>query len=203
MTSKPYRFTTHWQVEGTAEEMIDLLTQLAEWPRWWPAVHRKATALTPGDENGNGRVATLYSSGWLPYPFRWNSRLIEVNAPHDFTITVWGDFLGKSHWTLEPEKTWVNITHEWQGELSHALLRYLASPLQPLFESNYHWAMRQGERSLRLEMARRRANTQDEISRIPDTPTPPSYKPFILGVIALSSLLFLSSYLIRRNSVKG
>jgi hypothetical protein len=37
------------------------------------------------------------------------------------------------------------------------LLRYLSFVFKPLFAANHRWAMAQGERSLRAEMARRRS----------------------------------------------
>jgi hypothetical protein len=65
-----YHFITHWQVEGTAEEVSDILGDVASLARWWPSVYLDVHILDPGDERGVGKVVSLYTKGWLPYTLR-------------------------------------------------------------------------------------------------------------------------------------
>ena len=51
----------------------------------------------------------------------------------------------------------VDITYDWRLRAEKPLLRNLSFLLKPLFEANHRWAMAQGEESLKLELARRRA----------------------------------------------
>ena len=53
----------------------------------------------------------------------------------------------------------MDVTYDWRLRAEKPLLRSLSFLLKPLFEANHRWAMAQGEESLRLELARRRATT--------------------------------------------
>jgi hypothetical protein len=44
--------------------------------------------------------------------------------------------------------------------------------LRPIFAANHRWAMARGEESLRLELARRHAKSDEERARIPVPPQP-------------------------------
>jgi hypothetical protein len=66
----------------------------------------------------------------------------------------------------------------------------LSPLLKPIFAANHHWAMRMGETSLKLELARRRAPTLEERGRIPPPPAPTGASTFLLtlGGVALLAL---------------
>jgi len=51
----------------------------------------------------------------------------------------------------------VNITYDWKIRADKALLRYLSFLLKPVFAMNHRWAMAQGEKSLCVELSRRRS----------------------------------------------
>ena len=63
--------------------------------------------------------------------------------------------------------------------------------LRPLFAANHHWAMRKGEESLRLELARRRAATPAERDQIPPPPGPTTAAAFALPATAICGAVFL------------
>jgi len=53
--SNDYHFATHWTVNGTCEEVSDLLANPLDLPRWWSAVYLKVDELRPpepGDWGG-------------------------------------------------------------------------------------------------------------------------------------------------------
>jgi hypothetical protein len=157
----------------------------AELSRWWPAVYLDARELDPGDENGLGYVTELHSKGWLPYTVRWRSEAVEVRHPHGFTIEATGDFVGRGAWTFAQDGDWVEMTYDWRITADRPLLRRGALLLRPLYAFNHRWAMRRGEESLKLELARRRAATPEERTRIPAPPGPTTTSPIpLLGAVA-------------------
>jgi len=88
---------------------------------------------------------------------RWQFRVTETNYPHGFALEAWGDFVGSGRWQFEPDGSWVNVMYDWRIRADKPILRYLSFLLKPLFAANHRWAMAQGEKSLRAELARRRA----------------------------------------------
>jgi hypothetical protein len=162
-----YHFITHWRVKGTVEEVADILNDATDLVRWWPSVYLDVQEVEAGDEKGIGRLISLYTKGWLPYTLRWQFRVTESNYPHGFTLEAWGDFVGRGIWTLEQEGEWAKISYDWKIRADKPLLSRLSFLLKPIFAANHHWAMRKGEESLKLELARRQAQTPAERQRIP------------------------------------
>ena len=66
MTTNEYHFITHWNIKGTIEEIAEVLGQPTDLPRWWPSVYLTVMEKEPGDQNGIGKVVSLYTKGWLP-----------------------------------------------------------------------------------------------------------------------------------------
>jgi len=156
-----YHFITHWQVQGTCEEVSDILADAEDLPRWWPAVYLDVSELEPGDENGVGKRVDLFTKGWLPYTLRWQFTVTENNYPHGFVLEAEGDFVGRGIWELEQDSDLVNITYDWKIQAKKPLLRRLTWLLRPAFSANHRWAMRKGLESLQLELARRHAQTSE------------------------------------------
>jgi hypothetical protein len=155
MASNDYHFITHWRVQSTVEEVADILSDAPDLARWWPSVYLEVKELEPGDENGVGKVVALYTKGWLPYRLRWQFRVTESDYPHSFAIEAWGDFEGRGVWTFVQDGDWVDITYDWRIRAEKPLLRTLSFLMKPIFSANHHWAMTQGEASLKRELVRR------------------------------------------------
>ena len=100
MANNEYQFTQRWRVQGTVEEVADVLGNATDLVRWWPSVYLDVRQLEPGDERGIGRVIDLYTKGWLPYTLRWQFRVTQSRYPYGFVIEAWGDFVGRGFWTL-------------------------------------------------------------------------------------------------------
>jgi hypothetical protein len=152
-----YHFVTHWQLEGTAEEVYGIIEDVESLVRWWPSVYLEVKVLEPGNQQGVGKVASLVTKGWLPYTLRWNLRVTDARRPDTSTLEAWGDFVGRGIWTFEPAGPMVNVTYDWKIRADKALLRYLSFLIKPIFSANHRWAMARGEESLKLELRRRRA----------------------------------------------
>jgi hypothetical protein len=159
MASNDYQFVTRWRVEGTLEEVSDVLRDPLGMVRWWPSFFRDAKKLVPGDENALGSVVEYIATGWLPYSLRWALKVVESNLPHGWTVEASGDLIGRGIWTLEQDGGWVNATYDWRVVADKPLLRYLSFALRPIFAANHDWVMSRGEESLILDLARRRAKT--------------------------------------------
>lgn len=180
MTSNDYHFITHWRVQGSIEEIMQILGDGPGLVRWWPSVYLDVKQLEPGDKNGVGKVISLYTKGWLPYTLRWQFRITESNYPYGFTLKAWGDFIGRGIWTLAQDGEWANVTYDWKLGAEKPLLKYFSLIMKPIFSANHHWAMARGEESLSLELARRQAKTPEERARI-SAPPGPTFAAFSKG----------------------
>lgn len=192
-----YHFITHWRVEGCVKEVMEVLANAQELPRWWPSVYLDVQELDCGDKCGIGKVVSLYTKGWLPYTLRWQFCVTEVSE-HGFSLQAWGDFVGRGIWTFEQDGSWVNITYDWKIQAEKPLLRLLSPVLKPIFTANHMWAMQCGEESLRLEMARRCAKTPAERERVPAPPQPTTTSsfPLLLGFSTMLAAIYIAKNLI-------
>jgi hypothetical protein len=181
MASNEYVFVTHWRFTGQVEEVASILADAEGLRRWWPAVYLDVQELKPGDERGVGREAALHTKGWLPYTLRWSFRITDVRYPHGFSLQAWGDFVGTGDWTFSQDGDFVDVTYAWRIRAEKPLLRRFSFLLKPIFEANHRWAMRVGEESLRLELARRHA-PPDQQALLPPPPAPTSARPLALAL---------------------
>ena len=199
MASNDYHFMTHWRVESSLEEIYEIIGDGPGLVRWWPSVYLEVEQIQPGDERGVGRVIALYTKGWLPYTLRWQFRVVEDRSPYGFTLEAWGDFAGRGIWTFEQDGPWVNITYDWKIQADKPLLRYFSFVLKPVFSANHRWAMKKGEESLKLELARRRSRTPEELARIPAPPLPTTTSPVPLLLGTGGLLALLAGYVVWRS----
>jgi hypothetical protein len=172
MPTNEYHFITRWRVEGTLEEVSDIIEDVEALPRWWPSVYLEVEVIEPGDPQGVGKLVGLCTKGWLPYTLRWQFRVTQSRYPHGSTLEALGDFLGRGIWTFEPDGPFVNITFDWKIRAAKPILRQLSFLFKPVFAANHRWAMSRGEESLKLELARRRTRTPEEAASLPPPPGP-------------------------------
>ena len=172
MSAPGYTFVTRWRVEGTCGEVADLIGDPLLLPRWWPSVYLSVEELSPPGPGGVGRRVRLRTKGWLPYTLGWELVVVESSYPHGFRLEASGDLVGRGVWTFRQDGPDVAIEYDWRVDLEKAWLRRLSPLLRPLLEANHRWAMAQGEQSLVLELARRRATTPEAQAAIPPPPGP-------------------------------
>ncbi len=197
MAANDYHFTTYWSVAGTIQEVVDVLANAADLPRWWPSVYMDVQELEPGDEQGIGKVVRLYTRGWLPYTLRWQLCVTEV-GPDGFSIDASGDFDGRGVWTFMQRGPVADIVYDWRIRADKPLLRRLSWLMKPIFEANHRWAMVQGETSLKRELARRRAIAAGEPESIVPPRSPIAKWPILLAGIVI--MLGIAYALARRNT---
>jgi hypothetical protein len=191
MGAPEYRLVSEWRVLGTVEEVADVLEDVQELSRWWPSVYLDVEELEPGDERGVGRRARLHTKGWLPYTLDWELCVAESRHPHGFSIEAKGDLAGRGVWTFEQAGAWTLVTYAWQVRAEKPLLRLLSPWLRLVFAANHRWAMRMGEKSLALEISRRRAATAAERAKVPPPPAPAPTGPFLLAAGAAAAAAYL------------
>jgi hypothetical protein len=196
--SNQYAFLTRWRVAGTCGEVADVLADPLELPRWWPSVYLGVEELRPPDESGLGGRVRLHTKGWLPYTLTWEFVLVENRYPYGFVLVASGDFDGRGVWTMAQDGDFVDITYDWRLSAEKPLLRRLSFLMKPLFEANHRWAMAQGERSLILELARRRATSDATRASVPPPPGPVTYAgaALVAGAVAIGATL---GYLMLRS----
>jgi len=176
-----YHFVDRWRVEGDVKEVADILEDALALPRWWGSVYFDVKQLEPGDKDGIGKLISLHAGGWLPYTLRINFRTVESRYPQGFSMDATGDLEGRGIWTFAQDGPFVNITYDWTIRANKPIVEKLSFLLKPIFRSNHNWTMKRGEESLKLELLRRRARSDEQLARIPPGP-PPSAVVRLLGL---------------------
>lgn len=162
MPANEYHFISRWKVEGTVQEVADILKESEGLVRWWPSVYLDVKVVERGDGRGIGKVVRLHTKGWLPYTLRWQFQVTESRYPYGFSLRASGDFDGEGIWSFEQEGKWVNITYDWRIRAEKHLLKALSFLLKPLFSANHRWAMARGEEGLKRELERVRSSKQSQ-----------------------------------------
>jgi hypothetical protein len=184
MAATEYHFIDRWRVRGGVEEVAAIIGDAPDWARWWASTYREVTVTTHGDERRVGQEGDVRAAAWLPYGIRFHYRITESWHPRGFALDATGDLTGRGVWTFEEVDGFTLATFDWRVRTDKPLLRHLSWLLKPLFRSNHAWTMRQGERSLELELARRRAATAEAAALIPPPPGPFRWRPIVLAGLA-------------------
>lgn len=157
MAANSYEFQTTWHFKASVAEVAAILEDVDHLSTWWPSVYLEVRVLEEGEKSGVGKRVALFTKGWLPYTLRWNFTVVESNSPYGFRIKADGDFVGEGVWTLmEKEGDEAEVVFDWTIHADKPLLRAFSFILKPMFSANHRWAMEQGEKSLNLELLRRR-----------------------------------------------
>ncbi len=155
MPSADYRFVTRWRVPGTPQLIYDMLSDTEDVARWWPALYHRVTVTDPGVPHGPGKTVDVESKGFLPYTLKWSFRVTEVDEPNGYALEAWGELIGTGRWTFRADGEWTDVTYDWNVRAAKPLLRYLSPILRPFFSANHNYVMRQGEKGLRAELAKK------------------------------------------------
>src|SRR4051812_42830198 len=126
MSTNEYHFIDRWRVEGTVEEVSEILEDAPGLSRWWSSVYLSVEELEAGGEGGVGKLISLRARGWLPYTLRLKFRTVASRSPHGFTMEATGDLEGRGEWTFEQDGDAVNITYDWRIKANKAVIRKLS-----------------------------------------------------------------------------
>jgi uncharacterized protein YndB with AHSA1/START domain len=155
MKTRQFQLASRWRVQGSVDEVYQILSEPEAFVRWWPAVYLQVSELTSGDDDGVGRVISLHTKGWLPYTLTWQARVLEVDKPQRIVIEAQGDLHGHGEWRFTQDGDWVDIEYDWTVITTKPWMIYLMPLLKPVFTANHRWAMKQGEAGLRRELMER------------------------------------------------
>ena len=172
MAKNDYHFVDRWRVEGDVNEVADILEDAESLPRWWGSVYFDVKVIEPGGEHGIGKLIGLRAGGWLPYTLRINFRTTESRYPRGFSMDATGDLEGRGIWIFEQDGPFVNVTYDWTIRANKPIVEKLSFLLKPIFRANHNWTMNRGQESLKLELLRRRAQTEEERGQVPEPPRP-------------------------------
>jgi hypothetical protein len=172
MPTNDYHFVDRWRVEGDIKEVADILEDAMSLPRWWGSVYFAVDEIKPGGEHGIGKVIRLRAGGWLPYTLSIDFRTTESNYPNGFSMDATGDLEGRGIWTFAQDGKFVDVTYDWTIRANKPIVEKLSFLLKPIFRSNHNWTMNRGQESLKLELLRRRAKSDEDRDLIPPPPKP-------------------------------
>lgn len=196
MSAQRHTFT--WKIDGTSlDELCAVLADVENYARWWPAAFVASYEVEAGDDAERGRVVAVESKGFLPSVYRWSLRTLEVQRPERLRFETFGDLEGSASWTLSTEGSTTVATWTWEGEVHRPVARAFAS----VFTRDQAWAFARGEQSVALELARRRARSDDARAKVdaPPGPTTRSPLPFTLGLSGLVGIIAGAVVLIARR----
>jgi hypothetical protein len=199
MPANAYHFVSRWRVEGTVEEVADILDDAQSLGEWWGSVYSNVRITDSGDSTGLGKSFRLNGKGWLPYTLDLTFHKTEERYPNGFAVAVSGDLNGNGEWTLEQDAESVNVTFDWTVSADKPVLRWFSPAFRPVFASNHRWTMRQGEESLKLELLRRRASSEAERALIPPPPEPFAMSPIAVAVPAGAVAVLLAAIFLGRH----
>lgn len=195
---REHEFSCTWKIDGTdPDELCSVLAEVEQYPRWWPAAFLAGYEIEAPTEGEVGRVVTVESKGFLPAVYRWSLRTTAVERPTRVAFETLGDLEGTAAWSIATEGGTTVATWTWKGQLHRGVMNALGD----LFARDQRWAFAQGESSVALELARRRARTDEERTKIdaPPGPTTRSSLPITLGLAGIAGIVAGATVLVVRR----
>ena len=137
-----YRFRNVWHVHACPADVYAVLSDIANYPRWWPEV-RKATKID--DESGELRCRSF-----LPFD-------LVVQVKHSIRnqqagllrATLSGDLEGYASWEIIGRDGGTDLVFDQEVVVNKALLRRLVLIAKPFFRGNHDVMMRGGLKGLK------------------------------------------------------
>lgn len=151
-----YDFHSEWHIEGTVQEVAEILSDPLSCADWWQASFLRIEQLESGDANHVGCVVRFISKGYLPYLEQVLFKVVEAEPMRGFTVRAAGDFHGWAACEVhQSARGKVHVISDWVIEVKDPFLRVLSPIARPLFASNHRWVMMAGEKGLQREIYRR------------------------------------------------
>ncbi|MFN8671640.1 MAG: polyketide cyclase [Candidatus Sericytochromatia bacterium] len=198
-----YHFITNWVVKGTVEEVFNIILDAKSLVEWWPSVYLDIKTVNEPDEKGKNGRFSLLTKGFLPYTLKWDFIPIEIIKNEKIELIAEGDFSGRGIWTFEQDNDFVKIKYDWKITANKPILKMLSFLLKPIFSANHNWAMDMGLESLKLEILRRRKNSENENISPPPPPSKFDTKGLIFIFISILSIIILLKKLRRKTCKKS
>jgi len=126
-----YRFVDRWFVHAPLEEAYEVVGDTLGYPAWWGDVFVSVEG--DGGQPRPGRHVQIVSRGLLPYLLRWEAEVADAEAPHRFSFTMTGDFVGSGSWSFEPAEGGTSAVFEFRPRVEKPGVKQLSPLLKPVF----------------------------------------------------------------------
>lgn len=147
-----FEYHSHWPIAAPIEEVWHALTEVDDWPQWWPYVVRVQT-LERGDADGLGSVRRIDWTSRLPYGFTLEVTCTEVRRLRLLRAQARGDLAGEGVWTLEPAgPARTDVRYVWRLDVHKPWMRLTAPLMAPVFRWNHEGVMAGGCAGLRRRL---------------------------------------------------
>ena len=143
----PYTYVSEWHIDAPPAAVWRALTEVEEWPRWWPYV-RGVSTLRRGDPAGLGAVRRIRWSSRLPYGFTIDVECTGVQHERRLRGRSRGALEGEGLWELWPEGDATRVRYTWRLDLNTRWMRLAAPVLSGVFRWNHEGVMRGGHDGL-------------------------------------------------------
>lgn len=173
-TAKPWRYhlRTAWLIAARAEEISDVMMDVAGYSRWWRCAFLRSELVRPGAEHHSGALLRLQVKGFLPHTLTFLLEIERAEANRGFVGRARGDFEGSAACWAEPrDRSHFTIHFDWHVEVNKPFVRYLSPLARRLFVQNHRWVMGRGRHCLQLELWRRR-QPSSLAAAVPASPRP-------------------------------
>jgi hypothetical protein len=191
--------TEIWRISASPEEAFDVLFEIKDFPRWWPASFISAREIQGGDEAGIGRVVSVETRARLPGTLAWQLNVTAADRPHWFEAELWGDLGGTIRWSILPAADGSDVRCDLKILYRKPGTGALWPLIRQLFAAGMRWTLARGRESLELELARRRAADEAE-RRAVAAPPQPDVLP--IGLYALLGLAGIAALTLVRGRVR-
>lgn len=146
MSTTRYRFRTRWWLPADRRTVFAALTDLADYPRWWPDV-RSVRHL---DED----AADVRVRSTLPFTLALVLRRREQDERTGrLVVRIGGDLCGVLRAEVVPDGLGTRVDFDQEVEVASRLLRVLSPWLRPALRLNHAAMTRRGRRGLARRLA--------------------------------------------------
>lgn len=142
-----YRFLTTWLLAAPREQVWQVVSDVEQWPLWWPGV-REARELTSPDIDGLGRRVRMRFRSRLGYSLSFTGDVVTSRPPELGEVTVDGQLRGRGRWELTRTGAGTRLDWTWEVTPEVRWMRALSPYARPLFVWAHADLMRRGRRGL-------------------------------------------------------
>jgi uncharacterized membrane protein len=141
VTASSYCFRSAWTVDVDADQLFDVLSDIASYPRWWPQLRSV--------ERIDDDTAAVLCRSALPYTLRLRAqRTREDREERVLEVGLDGDLHGWARWTLAPRQDGTALVFEQEVVARGRALRWAGLVGRPVLRLNHAWMMRGGRLGL-------------------------------------------------------
>ncbi len=154
VAQQPYEYLSHWHLAAPPEAVWQALTEVGDWPRWWPYVRRVELLRRGRGTDGLGALRRIAWASRLPYGFTLDVECVEAERCRRLRGLSRGHLEGEGLWELQPDGGGTSVRYTWRLHLNTAWMRRLAPVMAPVFRWNHEGVMRAGAEGLTRWLAR-------------------------------------------------